>query len=463
MPPSRPDEENGQSDFESQSPYPPKPSSSAATPLVTTPDGTRSSESSREATEADRIEARQILSEQGAMRKTGWLLLRTNGPNLTNVLRNAGVKGLCVRQLYSLVEDREYLTQAYILLYKWSPYRGKSTRWNPRNEPIVNNTSMEDDSANAGAEDILVCGHAMDNASATHALMMALMNIPEIEDDTFLTSNNSQEEFFSQSYDIGDDIRTLKSFLKPFDPVLRAASVCSSKVVRDAHNEAARHQFGGHPELLDEDGKVRSSLLAEELWMYSVYVPGKDKRYVYEIESMSDQARVIASCGTQHHDHRHVDGWAPVMRRPLMERVATFREHQTPFLLFAVSSSVYQTMRRRKNHDPHSRSLIYKGQKKPSIPLRHFTDYDTDDELQEQLSQEELTRTLAAHNYDTFFVEMMKLMASRGDIYKIIRRDDDDSSMAASEEEEDEEMDEEDEEDEEEEEEDEEGEDNGAI
>lgn len=450
MAPSRPDDENGQSDFESQSPYPAKPSSSAATPLVTTPDGTRSSDSSREATEADRIEARQILSEQGAMHKTGWLLLRTTGPNLTNVLRNAGVKGLCVRQLYKLVEDREYLTQAYILLYKWSPYRGRSTRWNPRNEPILKNSSMEDDSANAGAEDILVCGHAMDNASATHALMMAVMNIPEYEKESILTSNNTHEEFVGESYDIGDDIRILKSFLKPFDPVLRAASVCSSKVVRDAHNTAARQQFGGHPELLDEDGKVRSSLLAEELWMYSVYVPGKDKRYVYEIESMSDHARAIASCGTQHHDNTHVDGWAPVMRRPLMERVATFREHQTPFLLFAVSSSVYQAnpeLRRRKLHDPYSSALIYKGQKIPSALRREYTDYDTDDELQEQLSQEEFDRTVAAHNYDTFFVEMMKLMASRGDIYKIIRREDDDSSLAVSDEE-DEEMEEEEEEEE---------------
>eukprot|EP00178_Gracilaria_changii_P024896 TRINITY_DN754_c0_g1_i1.p1 TRINITY_DN754_c0_g1~~TRINITY_DN754_c0_g1_i1.p1 ORF type:complete len:435 (-),score=76.55 TRINITY_DN754_c0_g1_i1:2227-3531(-) len=433
MPSSRADDENGPSDNDSQSPYPAKPSSSAATPLVATPGSTRSSESSREATEADRRVARQLLSQRGAMHKTGWLLLRTTGPNLTNVLCNTGATGLTVRQLYDFQLDRDWLLHAYILLYKWSPYRGRTSRWNPRNEAFARpSSSLEDDSANSGAENLLVCGHAMDNASATHALIMALLNIPESGGSTF---HENGEVLREEPFDVGDDIRTLKSFLKPFDPVIRAASVCSSKIVRDAHNEAARTQFGGHPELLDEDGKVRSSLLAEELWMYSVYVPGKDSEYVYEIESMSDEPRVVESCGSSFKNENQ--NWAASMRRPLLERISTFREHQTPFLLFAITSDVRHPFEPSKER---KKKRKYMGQGMSYQDERDAYN-DSDEETEEELAAEELKRIRAVHNYDTFFIEMLKLMASRGDILHIVRHEDDSmSSQATSEEEEEDEQ-----------------------
>ncbi|KAI0564746.1 Ubiquitin carboxyl-terminal hydrolase [Gracilaria domingensis] len=438
MPSSRADDENGASDLDSQSPYPAKPSSSAATPLVATPGSTRSSESSREATEADRRVARQLLSQRGAMQKTGWLLLRTTAPNMTNVLHNAGATGFTVRQLYDFQLDREWFLHAYILLYKWSPYRGRTSRWNPRNDPFGKSSSpsaMEDDSANAGAENLLVCGHAMDNASATHALMMAIMNISE--------SGGGKRHPFQpdrhivEPFDIGDDVRALKCFLKPFDPVIRAASVCSSKIVRDAHNGAARAQFGGHPELLDEDGKVRSSLLAEELWMYSVYVPGSSNEYVYEIDSMCDEPRVVASRSTQHrNDHL---AWATSMRRPLMERISTFREHQTPFLLFALTSDMRNSTqppkeRKTKRRFPQSSMLGLER----DLERDPYAESDDEAEEEEELAADELRRIRAVHNYDTFFIEMMKLMASRGDILHIVRHEENYlSSQETSEEEED--------------------------
>lgn len=437
-PSSRQSEEPFQSDVDRPAtPSLHKASPFNASPTAQTPEQatTRSSESSQEATEADRREARQLLSQQGAFRKTGWLLLRSTGPNLTNVLQNAGAKGLSVRQLYNFRFEREWLIHCFILLYKWSPDRGDRVRWNPERLAPMFTPAMEDDSGAASAEDIMFCNHTMDNASATQALIMSILNIPE--------SGGRETEPFTygetgvvQEFDIGHQLRLLKGFVKPMDPILRAAAVCSADVVRKAHNEAAKLQYGGHPELLDEDGKVRSTILSDELWMYSVYMPSRDHRHIFELESMTDEAKVVGVTNTEDGEE-----WARIAEYPIMQRISTFREHHTPFLLFAVTSEVKQAVlpripRKEKSNPDENPAESNHGswnKEKEDGEIRDSDERDEarnegvmseEEEVDEEAVKEELRRTRAIHGYETFFVEMMKLMASRGDINAIIREDD---------------------------------------
>lgn len=395
-----------------------------------TPDQARSSSTSQEATEADLREARQLLSEEGALRKTGWLLLRSTAPGLTDVLQYAGATGLSVRQLYQFSFDPSWLIHCFILLYKWAPDRGDSVRWNPERLAPMFATPVQDDSGAAGAEHIMFCGQTMDNASATQALIMALLNIPECGGgERIIHQELIGGEGVVAPFDIGEQLRILKAFMKPMDPVLRAAAMCSADVVRSAHNRAASKQLGGHPELLDEDGKVRSSLLAEELWMYSVFIPGKNNYYIYELQSMADEAKVADTCTPE-----NGETWTSSIEHSISKKINTFREHHTPFLLFAVTSGIKaanlpRIPRKGRQAEASLQEDVALKREQDSGSRSNFhgrEDEDTgesDEEYDEELAKEELARIRAVHNYDTFFVEMMKLMASKGHINSIIKGD----------------------------------------
>lgn len=418
---------------------PPKtksPSPAPFTPDVTT---TRSSESSQEATEADRRQARQILSAEGAHRKTGWLLLRSTGPNLTAVLHNAGATGLTVHQMYNFHILPEWRVHCFIMLYKWSPDRGEHFRWNPQFMPSkwASHSAMEDDSGRAASGDIMFCGQTLDNASATQALIMAILNIPDHGGGEHVSRRQVDDgEWIGSPFDIGPRMRVLKEFMKPMDPVIRAAVLCSSTAVREAHNSAASRQIGGHPEVLDEDCKVRSTFLADELWMYSVFVPDRNRHYVYELEGMADEAKVVATCSMD-----DGESWAHIMRHPIHEKIEVFREHNTPFTLFAVTSELkpvglpriprkgrpsdWQTDSRdaRTVYEKEDGEIDSTNSDEDNMDDDEDDEVDSDEDEEEKLTVDEVKRRQATHNYETFFVEMMKLMASRGDINSLIMQD----------------------------------------
>lgn len=373
---------------------------------------------------------RAALAESIVLQKTGWLVLRSTAKNLNNVLSNVGVTGLRAHQMYHSEIPPEWQVKCFILLYKWAPDRGDGLKWNPEKTPhtfarpagpVV---KVEDDSGRAGdMEEIMFCAQSMDNASATQAIVMSLMNLSEGGGGPA-----------SEPFRLGEELALLKAYMKPMDPVLRTAAICSSEVVRNAHNKAAREQPGGHPDLLDEDRRLQNIILADELWMYTVVVPGEGNRWVYELLGLSDEPKVLGFC-----DPYIMDSWTTLAMDSIEEKVATLQEHNTPFLLFAITSDMKRSSlprvprKTRSSADDiesssGSEQVSSEDRKEDSsVDNRDSAgDIDSDkpengDEVDEETIKEEVDRIRATHNYDTFFIEFMKLMASRGDLNALIR------------------------------------------
>lgn len=441
--------------------------SAAATPTQGSPvvNSTQSSSSLDEPDSQARERARES-SEAAALKKTGWLLLRSSARNLTNVLKHAGATGLRVLQLYNFTVPSDSRPLAFFLMYKWAPDRGDRVTWNPErmrnpDTQVGHNghqgmaSFVEDDSSSVQQQDVLFCGQTMDNATTTQALILALLNISEtgdIQPPDSADSNaidSTSPPTVETTYNVGDSLRVLKTFIRPMDPVLRAAAICSSTAVREAHNNAAHEQLDGHPDLLDEDAKVRTSLLAEELWMYSAYVPTHNGSVVYEMEGMGDGARVLAHCSPSNPDQ-----WVDTVFDSLKERVDVFRQHNVQFLLFALSTdnrtssnsdvpqipqkgnparmdsgeepvrSTSGGRRKREDDGDDDSNDDESNDSNDSNDDEDDTDDDSNDEYDEETMTEEVERISATHNYEMFFVEMLKLMASRGDINSLIRGQD---------------------------------------
>lgn len=404
--------------------------------------------------------------EEAALKKTGWLLLASTSRNMTNVLKQVGVTGLKVRQMFSLEHPINPNVLSLILLYKWTPDHGDRMKWNsermfnPDAQPGGEDSNalvsfMEDDSSRVRRHDVLFCRQTMDNASATQALTLALLNIAErgsfqsstskpancqpAKSSMMPTATTSDSNDDHLKFDVGEKIKLLKAFVRPMDPILRAAAINSSQYIREAHNNAAREQVQTFPNLLDEDNKIRTSMLADELWMYSVFVPARGKSMLYEMEGMSDGAKVLAHCSPSDPCE-----WITSAYDNISDRVSLFRQHSIPFLLFNLgpsSSSEDAPHLPRKNSKHNlSSSSSARGNDSNSSDMRRKRhrstgrdtdddgdndEYEYDDEHPSSIVEEEQERVCALHNYEPFFVEMLKLMASRGDINQIIRSQED--------------------------------------
>lgn len=420
-----------------------KSASEAPTPDAESSQSSSSSEGDDDLSQDRESEAARLSSEAAVLKKTGWLLLTTTARNLSNVLKHAGVTGLRVMQLYNLHLSCSIRPLAFMLLYKWVPDRGDRVTWNPERmhnpdaqpggeDHDVLVSFMEDDSSRVRRHDVLFCGQTMDNAAATQALILALLNVQE-RGVTSVSNSHHSIQPSTDRYDVGNNIRLLKAFIRPMDPVLRAAAVCSSAAVRDAHNNAAREQLNGHPHLLDEDGKVRTAMLADELWMYSVYVPARGGSMLYQMEGMSDGAQVLGHCSPSNPNE-----WISIALEYINERISVFQQHNSQFLVFAlVTNSAKQSedeyprvSRKGKSGRSDSGGITLQ---KDFSDRRHRYDDDGDVEIAEndsdfedsETNQEEQERISATHNYEPFFVEMLKLMASRGDINALIRSHED--------------------------------------
>lgn len=362
-----------------------------------------------------------------ALSRTGWLVLRQTPRNLTAVLRHAGVKGAAVRQLYSATPTDARIA-AMFMLYKWRPDRGEQVRWNPAKMPPLF-ARAEDDSAAGAPEPLMFCNQIFNNASATQALILALMNI-----------SSDEMEASGAPISLGQALAPLKAFMAPMDPILRTAAVCSSSAVRDAHNAAAVAQDGGHPSLKELDGTLSDTALADELWMFTVFAHSGG--WVYEMEGMSDGPKVIGRS-----DPTEGELWTDVCVDPIEKRIAELREHKTEFSLFALVRENEEANRDggdvEKNSEelaagpqsPHSDSPDVRGNMDdPRVDGSRNGDgnsvatYDRDSvdvEQRDSMPAEEIERIQSTHKYDTFLIEMMKLMASRGDINALIQGDND--------------------------------------
>lgn len=371
-------------------------------------------------------DSNRFAQESTLLEKTGWLVLRSTAKSLNNVLRNLGVTGLRVHQIYNSEVHPEWRVKCFILLYKWAPERGDLLRWNPEalSRPCVNNQrrTLEDDSGIVQDNDqVLFSCQSMDNASATQALVMAVLNIT---DDQFENDNDTIR------FSLGDDLSRLKAYVQPMDPIVRSAAISSSLAVRNAHNKAAREQPGGHPDLLDEDGKLQSIALADEFWMYTVYIPGFRGACLHQLHGIADEPETLFL------DDK--ESWASAALHAIQKKVVTLQDHNTPFFAFAVTSdSKRQNLTRppRKmkmagsdGDETESSSDRDSSQRDGSSAENRNSSQDVDSDRQDTMDEpdqeavkDEVERIRATHNYDTFIIEMMKLMASRGDLNGLIR------------------------------------------
>lgn len=365
---------------------------------------------------------------QRIMLPDGWASMGLSGPALSAVVKAVGVRGLCVEQWYNVdvPEGTQGKVHALLFFYKWRLNRGLKFQWNASRAVGYKNV----ESSGGGLDDVLFVNQLINSASGTQAVMSALLNV-------------ARAGGLPPNVQLGSKIEALLSYTKCLPPIVRGAAVTSSAAVWEAH-QAASEKHGRRSSTAQLPPDVAWLKSGEDFWLYSVYLPGKSGRWVYEMEGCGQEPNVLGSNSGDlflYDDMSAVNDWVGVVTDPLEALIKELRSHHVPFELYALvddtsdggEKDVDEENVGESQEESRSGGKMENGQRgeKEEDQLEDDCDSKAAEEgggvslgkrkrVADRAKALEMERRIATHNYDNFCVEMLKLMASKGQLNSFI-------------------------------------------
>lgn len=290
-----------------------------------------------------------------------WCQIESDPGVFTELIRNFGVKGVQVEELWSL--DLEN----YINL---KPIHGLIFLFKYKSEDVEEGSIVRDDRM----EKIFFAKQVINNACATQAILSILMNL----------SNTDVA--------IGDTLQSFKDFVLMFDPSVKGLAISNSEVIRTVHNSFARQQ------MFEFDESFASK--DDEAYHFISYMPIEGR--LYELDGLKEGPI----------DHGKIpegSDWMDTARPIIQKRIQRYSADEVHFNLMAVISDRHQWCQRRIEDIT---SLIGEGGMETEDLHSELN------KLQIMLKEEEnklhrykVENIRRRHNYLPFIMELLKVLA----------------------------------------------------
>jgi len=324
-----------------------------------------------------------------------WCTIESDPGVFTELISQMGVKDTQVEEIYML--DKSLLQglkpiYGLIFLFKWRP--GEKD-----DGPIVEN------------EKLFFANQVINNACATQAILSILLNSPEI--------------------DIGIELGEFKEFTKDFPPDIKGLAVSNCEPVRIAHNSFARPE----PVVMGEKHSEEDN----DVFHFISYIPFDGG--IYELDGLKQGPIFLGECGPS-------EDWLDKVFPIIQQRIDRYARSEIRFNLLAV-------IRDRRTFIKEQISSLEK-QKTPimdrinelktsgiNVPLDIVSHLPSDlselsarveaidgeiDSLRHKLEQEQekfrqwkMENIRRRHNYVPFFVNLLKILAEKGQLAPLIQ------------------------------------------
>jgi len=288
-----------------------------------------------------------------------WCLMESDPAVFTELIREFGVKGLQVEELWSLdPEHFERLKPVHglIFLFKWIG-------------PTVDSTSSGTIVSDSRLDQIFFARQVIQNACATQAIVQILMNLDNKE------------------CELGSVLSEFKEFTKSFDPSMKGLALSNSETIRGVHNSFSRQQ------VFEFDNK--SAPKDEDVFHFVSYIPLEGR--LYELDGLKEGPLDLGPIPGG-------NDWTEMVTTVLQERIKKYSEGEIHFNLMAIVSD------RKLECEKKLADLEATGQAPPEKALELKQIIEDEETKRQRFKRENVRRK---HNYLPLIVEFLKELAQQ--------------------------------------------------
>ncbi|WVF70025.1 hypothetical protein IAT40_004811 [Kwoniella sp. CBS 6097] len=246
---------------------------------------------------------------------SGWSLTESDPQVFTQLLKDLGVQGLQVDDLYSLdPKELESLKpiHAFIFLFKWVEQ--------PPSDQPESSSGVEVDPLDTG---VWFANQVINNSCGTVAALNAVMNIPP-----------QPSEYEGESISLGSELDNLRDFGAGMASQDLGHLISSSPNIREVHNSFSKSS----PFSMDSNAFPERE--KEDAYHFVTYLPVNG--ILYELDGLRRNPIMHAPVDDT------VDGaWVEVARQTIDKRIRTYPSGSLMFNLLAIRSTALPRLRRR--------------------------------------------------------------------------------------------------------------------
>uniref|UniRef100_A0A7R9UD96 Ubiquitin carboxyl-terminal hydrolase n=1 Tax=Pinguiococcus pyrenoidosus TaxID=172671 RepID=A0A7R9UD96_9STRA len=294
-----------------------------------------------------------------------WCTIESDPGVFTELVHKFGATGVELQEMYSLddasFEQLPKPVYGLVFLFKWQQEEDTREVVPPESEPSL-----------------FFAKQVIGNACATQALINVLLNIEEPD------------------FRLGEELTNFRTFTADFTPELRGASISNSEPIRQVHNSFSRMESmvfdGPRPATADDD-----------VFHFIAYIPFRGK--VYELDGLKPGPIKLGE-----YDVQNAHEWVRVAAPAVEQRIARYANTEVRFNLLAmVRNSVEQLQELIREVETAA------GDESVLEPLRRNL---ADAQARHAQWKEENTRR--RHDYVPLCVEVLKVLAEKGHLLKML-------------------------------------------
>ncbi|KAG8224117.1 hypothetical protein J437_LFUL001811 [Ladona fulva] len=301
-----------------------------------------------------------------------WCLIESDPGVFTELIREFGVKGVQVEEIWSL--DAEQFANlkpihGLIFLFKWVQ------------DDEISGSIVQDNRL----EKIFFAKQVINNACATQAILSILLNAkhPDIQ--------------------LGSTLTQFKEFCQTFDANMKGLTLSNSQVIRSVHNSFARQT------LFEIESKMVSK--CEEVYHFVGYIPIDGR--LYELDGLKDGPIDLGAINPD-------SDWLDVVRPIIEKRIKKYSEGEIHFNLMAIVSD------RKLNYE---KRIVNIQKQIEECGMETDAQQAEMSRLKMLIEEEEAKMKLyrienirRKHNYLPLIVEILKILAKEGKLLPLYEK-----------------------------------------